>query len=141
MSVWADTKVMAQLSQVAVGTPAYNLTLHGSDNGLLPFEFPVQSAFEAVEGAYSGLAKQVNVKRKSGLLSGMSMLDNDSTKVFVGKNEWYLYLEVKTYADDGTTLLSTETAAVQLTEARRVAAANVANRIVVSGHITAYAIT
>lgn len=141
MSVWADTQVRAQLSETAVASPVYNITLHGSANGLLPFTFEVTSRIVPTDGAYSGIAKQVNLKRKTGSVRTLSLLLNDTTKQFLGKEEWYLYLEVKTYADDGTTLLNTETATMRLSQANRVAAADAPTRVVMSGPLEAYAIT
>lgn len=140
MSVWADVQIKAQLSETPVASPTYNITLHGSANAPLPFQFEITSSLVPVEGAYSGLAKQSNQKRKNGRVNQLSVLANATTKQFLGKTEWYLYLEVKTYADNGTTLLTTETATMRLAQADRVPAANAPTRIVMSGPLEAYAV-
>lgn len=141
MAVWADVQVRALISAAPVDNPSYDLTLHGEANGLLPFGFNIQSTFVPREGAYSGLAKQDNIKRKTGTLSSpLSVLLNATTKALLGKQEQILYLEVKTFADDATTLLTTETAAIEIAEAMRVDASNAPSRVSVNGPVVAYAL-
>ena len=85
MSTFADLQFDGKISATEItGAVTYDLTLQGAANGLRDLTvFPV-SAFEAIEGAYTGLVQQGNLKRKSGN-GAYNLLLNADTKDFAGK--------------------------------------------------------
>ena len=140
MAVWNDVEVKVQLSATVVSSPTYPDTLSG-DLAVLPFQLATQSQYAAIEGAYKGITRQKNLKRKTSQDIVVSVLDAQASKKYVGANEQYLYVQLKTFDDDGRTLLNTEKATLELTRANRVYSTTAPTRIEMAGLLTAYAKT
>ena len=140
MSTFNDLQLRVLISQTEVsGTPSYNLDLHGDARGLRELVVGIRSQFEEIEGAYAGLAKQGNLKRKTGTISLNVLLDS-TTKVFMGKEEDYCYGEDKEYEADGTTLLLTRTWAMRLTRCEAIMRPGALNRIAIEGVPISYVV-
>ena len=140
MAVWNDVEVKAQLSATPVNNPTYPDTLSG-DLAVLPIVLNPQSDLVPIDGGYKGTTRYKNMKRKRPLEVTVNVLDAPESKKYVGSNEMYLYLQLKTYDDDGVTLLNTEKATLQVLTGGRVFSTSAPTRIAVVGVLTAYAKT
>ena len=141
MGVWNDVEVKCQLSATPVSNPTYPDTLSG-DLAVLFFNLGDPAVqYLNVDGAYKGIQRQVNSKRKQATELVISVLDGTASKKYVGTGGQYLYIQVKTYDDDGTTLLNTEKGTLQLSRGGRVYSNTAPTRIEMAGVVTAYAKT
>ena len=140
MSVFNDIQVDVKISSTAIsGAVTYDITLHGADNGLRELSASVTAAFEEIEGAYTGIAQQGNLKRRRGQAAANVLL-NAAMKAFLGKEEQYAYFRERTYEDNGTTLVTTRTWTMRLTRCEPIFRVNALNRIAIEGVVTALAV-
>jgi len=136
MGVYADIQFKIIIStNAARQTP--NVDLHGAANGLVLENFQNTRQFAPREGAYSGQRIQDDLKITEGNFP-FTVLENGTTKQFYGKQGQFCDMELKTFADDGTTLISTHTIRIKIQNATPVMGPRQQTRIRVDGPIEYY---